>query len=589
MHRSARHLLAAVIGIGLIVLIWFAPDIGQDQTGPNGSVEAYRGRIESITFPPADPTADVPPVPMAHVRILDGPHADQLLDAYLAGPGGSQDTSTYAAGQEVVVTFTAQTDGSDPYVEVSDHWRISQLGLLAVIFAGAVVFVGGWHGVRALVALGLTAVVIVKILIPAIVAGVPPVPLAIVVASAVTIVTILLTEGFSRTSLAAILGTTSALAITALLAAAATAFLGFTYTAGSDLAFLTVPGGAGLDLRGVLLAAIILGAVGVLDDVTVTQSVLVEELADKGELRGPALVLSAMRIGRSHIGATVNTLFLAYVSVGLPLLIVLFVSHQPSGAVFNDETIATEIVRTLIGSLGIVAAIPMTTFIAGLLMESRADDRRGWESFGARSMSRVVVTVAGIVALLFATVILSLGESPRTALTPDTFGPDPAGDAGTPIAPAPPPAGYVPAGSPGPDLAPGGSDGPEASDAPTLYDAGETIPITIDGRASGTVSVEPRRTTTTPPTAGSHISIVVHYVAADPFPLSAGRWELLRDDGSLVPFVSTDPSLTDRTLRAGEHVDLRATADVDDDSKDLFVVYVDVGTSDIILAVSVDP
>ena len=183
------------------------------------------------------------------------------------------------------MTFTTQPDGSEPYVEVSDHWRIPELGILALIFAGAVVFVGGWHGVRALVALGLTAAVIVKILIPATFAGVPPVPLAIVVASAVTIVTILLTEGLSRASLAAILGTTSALAITALLAAAATAFLGFTYTAGSDLAFLTVPGGAGLDLRGVLLAAIILGAVGVLDDVTVTQAVLVEELS--GERRPP--------------------------------------------------------------------------------------------------------------------------------------------------------------------------------------------------------------------------------------------------------------------------------------------------------------
>ena len=145
----------------------------------------------------------------AHVRILDGPHADQVLDAFLAGPGGSQDTSTYAAGQEVVVTFTAQPDGSEPYVEVTDHWRIPGLGLLALIFAGAVVLVGGWHGVRALVALGLTAAVIVKILIPAIVAGVPPVPFAIVVATGVTVVTILLTEGLSRASLAAILGTTA--------------------------------------------------------------------------------------------------------------------------------------------------------------------------------------------------------------------------------------------------------------------------------------------------------------------------------------------------------------------------------------------
>ena len=247
------------------------------------------------------------------------------LDAYLSGPSGSQDTSTYAAGQEVVVTITKTPDGSQDYVEVSDRWRLPGLGILALLCAIAVVVVGGWQGVRALIALGLTAVVILKILLPLMISGVPPVPLAVLTASGVTVVTILMTEGWRRSSLAAILGTTGALAITGLLAAIATAMLGFTYTAGSDLAFLATPGGGGLDLRGILLAAILLGAVGVLDDVTVTQAVLVEELTGQGQLRGAALVRSAMTIGRSHIGATVNTLFLAYVGCRAA------VAHRPDG------------------------------------------------------------------------------------------------------------------------------------------------------------------------------------------------------------------------------------------------------------------
>ncbi len=571
MQRSTRHILAAFVGIGLIVLIWLAPDIGTSQTGPNGAIEAYRGRIESITFPSTDPSAEGPPVPIAHVRMLDGPHADQAVDAYLAGPGGSQDTSTYAAGQEVVVTFTAQPDGSDPYVEVSDHWRIPGLGILGMIFAAAVVFVGGWHGVRALVALGLTAVVILKVLIPAIVNGVPPVPLAVVVATTVTVVTILLTEGLSRTSLVAILGTTSALAITALLAAAATAFLSFTYTAGSDLAFMTVPGGAGLDLRGVLLAAIILGAVGVLDDVTVTQAVLVEELAEKGDLRGPALVVSAMRIGRSHIGATVNTLFLAYVSVGLPLIIVLYVSHQPTGAVLNDETIATEIVRTLIGSLGIIAAIPITTFIAGLLMESRAGDAEGWETFRSRSMSRLILTVAGIITLLAATTVISLGGAARAPLRSTALVPSPSADASDVDTSPSPGASAVPSST--------------ANDTPTLFNVGQTIPITVDGQAAGTVAVEPTRTKAG---SGSHVSVIVHYVAAGTFPLAAGQWELLPEDGSLVPLVAGDANAMNRTLNAGERFDLHASADMTTTPKELFVVYVDARTSEMILAIPVD-
>jgi hypothetical protein len=391
----------------------------------------------------------------------------------------------------------------------------------------------------------------------------------------VTIVTILLTEVFSWTSLAAILGAPGALSITALLAAAATAFLGFTYTAGSDLAFLTVPGGAGLDLSGVLLAAIILGAVGVLDDVTVTQAVLVEELSAKGALHGPALIVSAMRIGRSHIAATVNTLFLAYVSVGLPLLIVLFVSHQPTGAVLNDETIATEIVRTLIGSLGIIAAIPLTTFIAGVIMEGRTADSRGWHALGARSLTRVVATVAGIVVLLGATTVLSAGGSPRTPATADAFPSGPPGGAGRPVTQPTAPAYYVPASTPG------------ASDTPTLYDAGEAIPITVDGVAEGTVAVVPTQTPADPPNTDAHVAVTVHYVATADFALSVGRWELLLDDGSLVPLVLDDPHALDGTLKKGGKRDVEMSADLATEPANLFVVLVDVSTSDLVFAIPV--
>lgn len=566
MHAPTRHLVAAFVGIGLIVLIWLIPDLTPARA-QDDVVAAYRGRIESIDFSSSDQDGDLPAVPMAQVQLLDGPLTGQVIDAYLAGPGGSQDTSTYAAGQEVVVTYTAQADGSEPYVEVSDHWRLPGLAILAAIFAAAVVFVGGWHGARALVALGLTAVVILKILIPAIIAGVPPVPLAVLVASSITIVTILLTEGWSRTSLAAILGTTGALAITALLAAVATAFLGFTYTAGSDLAFLAIPGGQGLDLRGILLAAIILGSVGVLDDVTVTQSVLVEELADKGDLRGPALVVSAMRIGRSHIAATVNTLFLAYVSVGLPLLVVLFVSRLPSTSLLNDETIATEIVRTLIGSLGIIAAIPLTTFIAGPLLERRSNESRAWAAGGPGRLPRVFVAIAVIIGLLSVTVAVSLSSTTRPPLAPDVFEPgamplfDPATESTEPDIPVEP---------------------------PDTYDPGTAIPIILDGRSIGTVAVTGRIDPADPPLTTSRAFVQVTYSATRRFPLSIGRWELLLDDGSEIPLTAVDgPSTLDRTLKAGETAQVDLTAALGTEPTDAFVVFVDVASSRMALAIPI--
>ena len=451
-------------------------------------------------------------------------------------------------------------------------------GILGLIFAAAVVFVGGWHGVRALVALGLTAVVILKVLIPAIVNGVPPVPLAIVVATAVTVVTILLTEGLTRTSLVAILGTTSALAITALLASAATAFLGFTYTAGSDLAFMTVPGGAGLDLRGVLLAAIILGAVGVLDDVTVTQAVLVEELAEKGDLRGPALIVSAMRIGRSHIGATVNTLFLAYVSVGLPLIIVLYVSHQPSGCGperrddrDRDRPDAHRQPRDHRGDpdhdlhrwaarggprrrRGGLGDVPVPQPIA----------RPGHRRRDHRPARRDHGHLAGRV-------------TPHSA---HVHGPgaEPLGRAR---------AGLSLTATPPSDQSPLRRLLRPRTTRRSCSTPGQAIPITVDGSSAGTVAVVPTRTKANGQPTGSHVSVTVHYVATGTFPLAAGQWEVLLEDGSLVPLVATDPNAMGRTLNAGERFDLQASADISATPKNLFVVYVDTKTSEMIVAIPV--
>jgi uncharacterized membrane protein len=219
-------------------------------------------------------------------------------------------------------------------------------------------------------ALALTIALVLKVVIPLVLQGVPPLPLAVVVATGVTIVSIGMTEGFSAKSVSAIIGTAASLALTAILAAVATALAQFTNAAGSDLVYLQTESGQ-FDLHGLLLAAFIFGALGVLDDVTVTQAAAVEELAERGGLGGARLFLSAMNIGRSHVAATVNTLFLAYVGASLPLLVLFALSEQPPALILNGEIVAVEIVRTMVGSLGIVAAVPLTTAIAVWLAAPR--------------------------------------------------------------------------------------------------------------------------------------------------------------------------------------------------------------------------
>jgi uncharacterized membrane protein len=232
-----------------------------------------------------------------------------------------------------------------------------------------VTLVGGWRGVRSLIALALTLGVIVRVVVPLILAGWSPVLVAVAAGSLVTLATILLTEGLRATTFAAVAGTFAALVLTALLAIGGNQLMAFTALQGQEVVgFLSSVGRGNLDVGGLLLAAVIFGALGVLDDVTVTQAATVAELAagEPGASTG-RLFGRAMNVGRSHIAATVNTLVLAYVGASLPLLVLFAAGRQDPLLIASGETVAVEIVRSLVGSIGIVAAVPFTTAIAAVL------------------------------------------------------------------------------------------------------------------------------------------------------------------------------------------------------------------------------
>ena len=561
-RRVPRELLVVVLGALLVLAVMLLPDLMPPADDTTPPVVALHGRILSVEAPdPSSVAQGMPPVPTARVVILDGERQGQVLDAQIEGPGGSQLVGDYKPGDEVVVSITRNEDGSSPYIAVADRWRVFPLQALVALFALAVIAVGGWRGARALVALGLTIAIILKILLPLIIRGVPPLPLAVVAATAITAITILLTEGRSRAALAAILGTSAALALAGLLAAAATAAASFTYSAGSDLAFLVTLSGSGLDLRGVLLAAMLLGAVGVLDDVTVTQAVVVDEIAARSPLRGRALFMSAHGIGRSHIGATVNTLFLAYVGAALPLLVVLLVSHPPLALVYNSEEIATEIVRTLAGSLGIVAAVPLTTFIATTLVGRARSEDPAERATGAARWSWPVAGVAVVVvALLGATAILPATQPNRAPLPTE------------PPFQAPPGIGFGPDGTPPsdfvtPDDSP--ADSPDSGE-PALAELGEPVPVSIGTQTVGTAAVD----TASVKGQGAHkVRAKVTYAAIGAWPLDATAWEILTSDGTEIPLVAEPP--LSGTLVAGDRRSFTLTAETSKSLRDAFIAYRD--------------
>lgn len=369
--RAAAHIRAIIGGLLLLALLWLIPDAAMAPAGGEAVTLAH-ARIVSIAN--ADPETGLR---TAQAVILDGERAGEEVTADLgssaAGAPGGPTTPQgvgpdYRPGDEVVLQVSTTPDGE--FIAVSDLWRVPLLLAVVAAFALLVVVVAGWRGVRALVALGLTVGVVLKILLPLLVAGWDPVILAVATGSAVTVVTLLLTEGWRRSTAAAAIGTFVALLATALIAAVVTGLARFTVLQGNeDVGFLQGMIGVDVDLGGLLLASIILGALGVLDDVTVTQAMTVEELA-KADPAATRAVLAgrAMNVGRAHIAATVNTLLLAYVAASLPLLLLFALAAQPVGPLASTEVVAVEVVRAVVGSMGIVLAVPFTTFVAARLI-----------------------------------------------------------------------------------------------------------------------------------------------------------------------------------------------------------------------------
>jgi uncharacterized membrane protein len=277
----------------------------------------------------------------------------------------------FRAGQRVQLAVPEQP-GQPPTYYIQDLERGRPILVLAALFIGAVVAFGRWQGIRSLVGLGLSFLVIVGFVVPSILRGHSPVLVAVTGAMAIMLLSLYLSHGIGPKTTAAVVGTALALGLTAALAIVFVAAASLTGLASEEALGASYAVG-GLSLRGLLLAGIIIGGLGVLDDVTMSQASLVTELHHANPTAGMAtLVAGALRVGRDHIAATVNTLFLAYAGAALPLLIVFVTGTDSLSTVATTEIVAVEIVRALCGSVGLIAAVPLTTVLAALVATEEA-------------------------------------------------------------------------------------------------------------------------------------------------------------------------------------------------------------------------
>lgn len=366
--RSIRHphaLTYVAVGVVLFVTIVIAPRAAAFEVPPLNPFGAESSEAEVLTVELTDRRETEVGVVLNErltVRLAGGEEVTIERQFVEDDPVGIH----VEVGDGVLVTANETPDGTTYFI--ADRSRSLSLWVLAIMFATLVALVGRWRGVWSLVGLAASFLVIVRFIIPAILSGWDPVTAMVIGAIVIAFTTLVLAHGANWKTVAALAGTGLSLALVIVFAGFGVAFTELTGLADEHAVALNILSGNTIDARGLLLASIIIGALGVLDDVTATQSSTVFELHRANDhLSAHQLFARALNVGRDHIASTVNTLVLAYVSASLPLVVLLASQPEPIGLLISRDLFATEIVRTLMGSTGIVAAVPITTAIAAVL------------------------------------------------------------------------------------------------------------------------------------------------------------------------------------------------------------------------------
>jgi uncharacterized membrane protein len=365
--RRVRIVVAAVliplITAAVVAMIVLWPGGGVKVT--SYQTNTARGEVTAVKACP-DPKDKCN---LATVKLTTGADKGKAVPAQV--PTGGQVPIPPKAGQPVMLAVVAGATIANRYQYV-DHDRTKPLLLLTVIFAIAVVALSRWRGFAALIALAVTAVMLTQFILPAILKGSNALVVAVVGGTVIMAIALFLTHGINAESSIALSGTIAALGLTVA--------LGWFFTKLCQLSGWASEGATAaqqyaphIDLTGLLVAGMVIGALGVLDDVTVTQAAAVWELsAANPAANRRELVGAGLRIGRTHVASVVNTLVLAYAGAAMPILLVFAIQGLPGRYVVSTELVAMEVVRGLVGSLGIIAAVPLTTALAAMAVADRS-------------------------------------------------------------------------------------------------------------------------------------------------------------------------------------------------------------------------
>jgi uncharacterized membrane protein len=357
-------------GFFVLALLTFGPSLTQAQTIHQDVKETVKATVlEVVSQEEREVTGTDTKTTVQEVRVLleEGEKKGEVVSMTV-------EVVKLSVGDDIFVNRVVTING-DEYVTFSAFERRPILIGLGLLFVGMLLFISRWQGVRALTSLAVSVAAILFLLVPALLAGYNPALTTFGIAAVIMAVALFGTHGFTARSVISYIGTMSAVLITCIISYISVRTMhlsGFSDDASVYLNFAT---NGSLDLASLLLGGIIIGILGVLDDVAVTQASVVEQLKAANPVFGfRDLYNRALSVGRDHIGSIVNTLALAYVGVSLPLILLYAKTGTDVVAIFNQEVVAAELTRIIVGSMGLIIAVPATTVAASWYYKDRKID-----------------------------------------------------------------------------------------------------------------------------------------------------------------------------------------------------------------------
>ena len=301
------------------------------------------------------------------VELDESLYRGEVVEVQWGGRRALNENGFLASGDRVLLTLTRE--GNTRIYTIAEVVRLPSLWPFVALLAIALVAVGRWKGIASLAGLGASIAVFLLAILPAVRNGDDPLLATLIGSIGVLTVAVFVVHGFNRKSVSALLGTLGALVLVVALAAVAVSVARITGLGTEEAIFVFVGTGGSVDMPRLVLAGVVVGSLGALVDMAVGQASTVFELSATSELRGRSLYLSALNVGRDHIGSLVNTLALAYFGGALPLIVLVSLGFQPLSVSINSEEITESVMAVLVASIGLVLCVPFTTAIAVALAD----------------------------------------------------------------------------------------------------------------------------------------------------------------------------------------------------------------------------